>query len=49
MLEDGLEEGFDPFYSVNQKTGKFAEYPVVDISNEDWAALSKLFNGGEDG
>lgn len=48
MLEDGLEEGFDPFYSVNQKTGKFAEYPVVDLSNEDWAALSKLFNGGED-
>ena len=48
MLEDGPEEGLDPFYSVNQKTGKFAEYPVVDLSNEDWDALTTLFKGGED-
>lgn len=48
MLEDGPEGGLDPFYSVNQKTGKFAEYPVIDLSNEDWDALTKLFKGGED-
>lgn len=48
MLEDGPEEGLDPFYSVHQKTGKFAEYPVIDLSNEDWDALTTLFKGGED-
>ena len=48
MLEDGPEGGLDPFYSVSQKTGKFAEYPVVDLSNEDWDALTTLFKGGED-
>lgn len=36
MLEDGLEGGFDPFYSVDKNTGKFDGYPYLkDVETMD--------------
>ena len=42
MLEDGLEGGFDPFYSVDKNTGKFDGFPYLrDVETMD--ALDELF------
>ena len=34
------EELFDPFYSVNKKTGVFSDFSIIDDGNEE---IHKLF------